>query len=339
MRGKIVGKAVLALIMLLLIGTVDVQAKEIVLRFASGYFPYPHKHAAEEVKGPEVFCDLVNKRGAGKVKVEYYSSGQLFKDKDMMTAIPGGSLDMGCTTMSQWAGLIPEVNIFELPFFYTDEEHLNRVYNSKAGEIINKAFEKKNMKVLGLWKNGPIILFTREKQIKGPDLRGMKVRVFGSSVADFVTSVGAGAIFMSSSEMYLALQRGTVDGVISTTNGMIGGRLYEISKYATVMPNYWTTFPLLMNLDNWNALPEDVKNLLKGAANDVMAMSKKDNWVQNNIKEAFEIVKKNNLTVYEVEGENYKAWKKKTEVVTDKFVSSMGAVGAELVKYAREVGK
>ena len=118
----------------------------ILLRYASGYVPWKFEHAPQESKGPEVFCDIVNKKGAGKVKVEYFPAGQLFKDKDMTTAIPKGAADMGITVNSQWLSLVPSVALFSLPLIFDDEEHFWRTYEGRAGKILAKEFRKEGSK-------------------------------------------------------------------------------------------------------------------------------------------------------------------------------------------------
>ena len=339
MRRNVIGMTLLALTILLAYGVVEVQADEIILRFASAYVETPTKFQPEEVKGPQVFCDLINKKGAGKVKVEYYPSGQLFKDKDMMTAIPGGSLDMGITNISQWSALVPAAALYELPFFYKDDEHIYKVLHSKAGEMIAKEFEQKGIKFLGLWRTGPIGIINSRRPLKAPeDLAGLKIRALGKVNSDFLTAEGGSPIFMSASEMFMALQRGTVDGICTTPLGMGGYKLYEVAKHLTVFPNYWVTFPIVISLQVWNTLPDDVKKVIAESAEEVMAASRKEKWLERSADEYFDITLQNGVPKYVLNEEEYKAWKKKADAVTKAFEASLGDSGKTLIKYAVEAG-
>ncbi len=313
-----------------------VSAKEILLRYASGYVPWAFKHAPQEVKGPEVFCEIINKKGAGKVKVEFFPSGQLFKDKDMTTAVPKGSADMGITVNSQWLSLVPSCALFSLPLIFDDEEHFWRTFEGKAGEILAREFEKRNLKLLGMLNNGPIVILTKSKPVDKPNLKGFKLRVYGKIPAIFAEATGGSPMFMSASEIFLALQRGTVDGLFTSTYGMAGYKLYEVTKYTIGIPNWFASFVIVINLDKWKSLPEDVKGIIADAATETMTRARKEKWTEKHAKESFEIAIKNGMVRHIVTPEEYKEWKRSSKAVEAGYLEIAGEVGEKLLECARE---
>ena len=339
MRGKLSLMLVLGFAMALAVNVAAVGAAEIELRFASGYIPWPYKCSCEEVKGPEMFCDLVNKNGAGKVSIEFFHSGQLFKDKDMTTAIPKGSVDMGIVNNSQWLSLIPGVALFELPFLFENEEHFYRTFEGEAGKLLAKEFEKHNLKLLGIWKNGPIVILTKEKAVAEPDLTGVKLRVYGKVPGMLARAVNGSPIFMSSSEFYLALQRGTVDGLFTSTYGMAGYKLYEVTKYTTGLPDYYATFPIVINLTRWNSLPSDVQKILADAAQETMDRARNEKWTPKHAEECFEVATKNGMIRHELTREEYQGWKKAARKVHEEYVDMAGDFGKRLLSYAEDAAK
>ncbi len=69
-------------------------------------------------------------------------------------------------------------------------------------------------------------------------------------------------------DMYDGLQRGVVDGVLSSMEVEKGWKIGEIIRYATLSYKVGTvyTFYIVMNKDKWNALPEDAKKIFTETA-------------------------------------------------------------------------
>jgi len=316
-------------------------AGEIQLTYANGYIPWTHKYSPGEVNGPITFCEIVNKNGAGKVKIDYYGSGQLFKDKDMTSAVPKGSVDMGMTVGSQWASIIPGQAVMELPFIFDDDEHFWRAFDGKVGQILAKEYEKNNVKLLGMMKNGPFVILTKEKPVTGASLKGLKLRVFGKVPALLTKPVGGSPVFMSSSEFVLALQRGTVDGLWTTPYGMTGFKLYELTKYAVYLPGTYCSFPIVINLAKWNSLPDDVKKILADAAQETMRRAKTEKWREHHAKEAMDIaVNKGGIKRHILTDKELAEWQEATkEDVKEEFLKMTGDLGKELLAAVEEVRK
>ncbi len=79
-------------------------------------------------------------------------------------------------------------------------------------------FQKKSVKTVFWMDYGYIQFFNNKRPLTKPDdFKGLKMRTFSKGDADTLRALGAAPTVMSSSEMYMALQRGTVDGA---TTGM-----------------------------------------------------------------------------------------------------------------------
>ena len=336
MKTRIYLTAALFIALVFSFNVIGAIAGEIELRYASGYIPWPYKHSPGEVKGPEPICSLINKRGAGKVKIEFFHSGQIFRDKDMTTAVPKGSVDMGMTNGSQWVSLIPSIALFELPFLFDDEEHFYRTFEGKAGKLLAKEFEKKNLKLLGMLNNAPVVILTKEKPVTKPDLTGVKLRVYGKVPAMLAKAVNGSPIFMSSSEFVLALQRGTVDGLFTSTYGMTGYKLYEVTKYTTGLTNNYVSFPVVMNLTKWNSLPADVQKIIADAAQETVDRARTEKWAQKHAEECFEIAVNKGLIRHVLTREEYPGWKKAAIKIQKEYLEMAGDLGKEMLKSAEE---
>jgi C4-dicarboxylate-binding protein DctP len=77
------------------------QMKKMTIRFA-GTMPVAH-HVS---KSQEMFKKLVEEGSKGRITVQVYPAGQLYKDIDLVDVIPKGSIEMGVPNLGQWSGLI-----------------------------------------------------------------------------------------------------------------------------------------------------------------------------------------------------------------------------------------
>ena len=93
-------------------------------------------------------------------------------------------------------------------------------------------------------------MFNSKRPLAKPDdFKGLKIRAFSKGSADTIKALGGVPVVMSSSEMYMALQRGTVDGATTGMPAAVSRKIYEVQKYMT-LANYTTAqFFVQGNLD------------------------------------------------------------------------------------------
>ena len=95
------------------------------------------------------------------------------------------------------------------------------------------------------------------------DMKGLQIRVPSKEAADFIKDMGGTPVFMSSADMAMALEKGTVDGVISMPAAVEDNKLGTNLRYAinfeigVPTPIYCT-----MNKDSYADLPDDLKKVI-----------------------------------------------------------------------------
>lgn len=116
-----------------------------------------------------------------------------------------------------------------------------------------------DVKVLTVWTSEPYFLLTRTKQVKTlEDIKGMKIRAVGSSVK-MIESLGGVAVVVAAPEVYVALERGVIDGVLTIADAIMSYKWFEVARYYTYVPTGCYYFMLVMNKDVWNSMPYDVQ--------------------------------------------------------------------------------
>ena len=220
------------------------------------------------------FVDRVEKETNGKVKIELYPDNQLYKSTDHFEAISSGNVEMALTQFGRgWPQIIPELTVMGSGVF-TDKTHALNALNGPLGERLSKLLEAKGNTILLGWTGAGNVdaMGSTKKQIKQPgDVKGLKLRVGTTTHAASVEVLGGAGTVITSSEMYLALQNGTVDGIFATTpSGVINSKLYEPTKYWTrVNLTTGVEHGFVINKDAWNKLPEDVQKVLKTVAQEM----------------------------------------------------------------------
>jgi TRAP-type C4-dicarboxylate transport system substrate-binding protein len=120
------------------------------------------------------------------------------------------------------------------------------------------------VKVLTTFSSGVQFVSTAKKPVRAlQDIEGQKIRVTGWGTTNFIKSVHGNPIGMSPPEMYDAISKGVIDGMVFDWQGIQSSRLYEVLNYATYTPLVQVPQFLVMNLDRWKSLPPDVQKVFE----------------------------------------------------------------------------
>jgi len=232
------------------------------LRYA-GNLPVNHNVS----QSMELFAKLVADKTGGLVKIEVFPAAQLFSDKDMAKAIPEGALDIGTNPLESWTGLVPAALVSGLSLYYKDRAHHIRFEDAAGGELLKQELEKKGMKFINwLWTVEGGYFCTNKPISKAEDFKGLKIRTHGEMPSEAVKAVGATPVFMGGGEVYLALQRGTVDGTNAGASNLVERKFYEVTKYITYVPGFqFVTQGVLMNRKKWDSIPADLQKAILAA--------------------------------------------------------------------------
>lgn len=128
---------------------------------------------------------------------------------------------------------------------------------------INQKFEEHNVKVLGTAAGGPYQIYSKGFEVKLPaDFKGQKWAVSGSTASKAVELMEGSPTTMSSGELYLALQRGTINGTTRPLITGLGRKLYEVVDNLSVTNMAYFTCVLAINKTKWDSLPKDVQEAM-----------------------------------------------------------------------------
>jgi TRAP-type mannitol/chloroaromatic compound transport system substrate-binding protein len=225
-----------------------------------------------EYEAMSIFVDRIREKSEGRLIIEYFPGGALVPILDQMTHVGKGTIEAGLACGLYWPGIIPVATVESgMPFQYSGpwEEVLYLLHEFEDGrlmEIYREAYAKHNVYLVGLhtWLGYPPMKSAIPIRTIA-DLEGAKVRVIGE-FATLMAKAGAGTMWIPAGELYMALALGTVDIAMYSVDGVIGLGLHEVMNYL-ILPTLaqHATGHIKVNMDAWNALPEDLRQIFREA--------------------------------------------------------------------------
>jgi TRAP-type C4-dicarboxylate transport system substrate-binding protein len=233
------------------------QAGPIELRYAN-LFPPVHIHS----KVIEAWGKEIEKRTGGKVKFTFYHGRTLLAPNKIYDGVRTGIADVGLSVFGYSRGVFPAIEAIDLPLGYPSGKVATRVINDFAKRF--KPDELTKAKFLYLHAHGPGLLHSKKDVRKLEDLKGLKIRCYGSS-AKVAELLGGVPVAMPQPSAYEALQKGVVDASLSPYEVLKGWKQAEVVKYTveSYSVGYTAGFFVVMNLKKWRSLPYDVQAVME----------------------------------------------------------------------------
>lgn len=294
-------------------------APEYKLTFST-YWPTTYNYLYDPIVS---FAKKVKERSNGRVEVEIFHSAQLFGGKEELGALERGDIDLASPLDTYNTGLIPALGISSMPFMWPNPDAIQKTLDAGLFNLgINQALEKRNVKVLNVAAGGPYQIYGKGFSVRKPaDLKGKKIAVSGTAASKAMELIGAAPTSMSSSDLYVALQRGTIDATSRPLLTGIGRKLYEVLDNVTIVNmSYFTTF-LAINMKTWNKLPPDLQKVVQDAANERSAEQVK--MLNQYLADAKPLFEKNGVNYYVAPAGELKAFKDVVAPVYDWWKSQV----------------
>ncbi|MGD9828373.1 MAG: TRAP transporter substrate-binding protein [Hyphomicrobiaceae bacterium] len=259
---KPVSTAVIASALFVFFTSVAAKAADVTLRYA-GTLPTSH-HVTE---GQMKLAERVKALTSGAVVIQVFPAGQLYGAREIPTAVATGGADMGFNLTSVWS-TDPVSEITDVPFLFKDAAHAAKAWDPKGKlfQAFSKQMEKRGLKTVHVTFFGSLFDFGNNgRALKGQgDFKGMKIRSYGKLAAEGLRALGASPVTMSPGEMYLAIQRGTVDGAITGVTSLQSRKIWEVVKFATITGATFGVMATNISLSKWKSMkPEHQQALLK----------------------------------------------------------------------------
>ena len=279
-----------------------------------------------------MFAEEVANRSNGRIKVEVFPSDQLGIQMEAIEGTMIGTQDMVLTSDMALSNWTPEVGIFNLPYIFRDDAHTRLVFDGPIGQRFSDLVRPSGAIVLAWWDGGLRHVTNSKHVVKSPDdLKGLKIRVpEGEIYLETFKAMGAIPTVTSFSELYSALQLGTVDAEENPPAHILTQKFYEVQKYCSRTGHIRSSSPLLVNAAKFESMPEDLQKTMRDVA---IEMGAKHNAIVMELEAAqWDELQKLGMEIYDPDLAPFRA---SVEPVYELFRKKLGSELIDLVVNAK----
>ena len=211
----------------------------------------------------EKLADRITALSGNRLKVEVAAAGELVPGGGVFDAVSEGTADLYHSVPAYWGSKSKGILLFgSQPYGLTAPEQSGWMNYAGGQDLYDEMYARFNLKPFLAGNSGPQWAGWFKEEITSPDdLKGLRFRTAGLNL-EVMSRLGVAAQAMSGTEMYQALQSGTIDAgefIGPWTDSSLG--FYEVAKYY-----YWpgvgepsSAEECAVNLDAYNKLPDDLK--------------------------------------------------------------------------------
>jgi TRAP-type C4-dicarboxylate transport system substrate-binding protein len=273
----------------------------------------------------------LKKRSDGRITYTMYAGGALGKGPEHFDIVKKGLSDMGYFTATWTPGRFPLTDVLSLAAWVDGKDLATSIGNEVHRKILAKEFE--DVKVLEL--NGCIQAFVwTTKPVRSlEDLKGKKIRSPGGMQTAYIKALGAEPVFMPLGDVYMAMDTGTIDGLVTCPPLVLAFKLYEVAKYGVKATFGCVSEGVVMNKKTWEKTPPDLQKIIMDVVGNPFATT--HGLDKKTYAQMMDELKAKGVTIYDLPPEEEAKWFKEFQQATRNWIAEMekqGLPGAEAVR-------
>jgi tripartite ATP-independent transporter DctP family solute receptor len=213
----------------------------------------------------KVFAEEVEKRTGGRHKVTINAS---VAEREMIESTQIGTLDVAITSTGPVGNFVPEVAVVDIPFLFRDAKHAHAVLDGEIGQSLLAKFPAKGMVALAWGENGFRHLTNGVRSVERPeDAKGLKIRTMENQVhMTAFKTLGVLPTPMAFTEVFTALQQGTVDGQENPIPVILAAKFSQVQKHLTLTGHVYSPMVYIMSKGTFDGLGDADKKAVREAA-------------------------------------------------------------------------
>lgn len=284
------------------------------------------------------FAELVEEASDGNVTIAVYPNDQLAGGNSTkgIEMIAGGGVDLAAYATCVMAVIDEQLSVATIPWIFDDYQHAREIIDNTGGEYYAERLEAKGITYLGSFHNGFRQITNSKREVRTPeDVKRLKIRVPGSEVyMKFFKTLGADPVAMSWSEVFTAIQQGTIDG---QENGICiteSAKMDEIQDYLTLWNYTYENDLFVANTEIWESLEQKTRDLLQEKAKEACEWGR--DTVEQEEADIVEEFRSEGMTVTELTEEELDAFKEEISGVKQEFIEKYGKKACEAFRIESE---
>lgn len=220
--------------------------------------------------GANDFAKRIGELSGGRMQVDVYGAGEMVPALEVFDAVSSGTAQMGHSASYYWLGKVPAAQYFTaVPFGMNTTETNAWLYQGGGLKLWDDLYAEYNLKPFAVGNTGTQMAGWFKQEINSlEDMQGLKIRLPGLA-GEVMNRIGATALTIPGSEIFTSMQTGVLDAAdwVGPYNDLAFG-LYQVADY--YYTSAWNEPSAILegtvNLEAWQALPDDLKIVVAEAA-------------------------------------------------------------------------
>jgi TRAP-type transport system periplasmic protein len=209
-----------------------------------------------------VLRDGLKAKSNGRIEVQVSSHAERsLGGQEVLRLVRAGQVDIGASPLSTVSGDVPFLDGVDLAGLHPEITLARKVADALV-PLANKELEKFGSRIVATYPFPAQVIFCRQPVSSLADLKGRKIRTFGSSLNDFVTAVGGQPVSIAFPEVYSALERGVADCGVTGTGSGNAAKWYEVTTHIYNLAVSWAVSAYYVNIAWWNKLDQPTRDLI-----------------------------------------------------------------------------
>jgi tripartite ATP-independent transporter DctP family solute receptor len=288
---------------------------------------YTIKMATDEVddspgsQATFIFEKLVEEAGDGRLQVEFYTNAAMGDEREIAESVAMGNLEGAIISAGFWSSYDDNWYVTDLPYVWLDRETMYGYLDNEVGQLLRDSLmESTGVQILDYF-DGSFKCITNAKKplYTASDLQGLKIRCQDTQMnLSIYNSWNGSAVPMGYSEIYTALQQGTIDGVDTSPIHQIYGKFNEVTKYYTLTNHQAMIMVSVINADFMNGLPEDLQQIILDSSREAYAVQEREIVVRQEA-DSFEAMKETGMQYCELTDEQKNTFVEASKPVIEEY--------------------
>lgn len=295
------------------------QAQERTIKFGTvGAETHP------SVPGMKKFKEIVEAKSGGRIKVNLFFNGTLGSDQAMVTAMQGGTVEMGVMNTGILASVAKELAVFDFPFLFANEKESDALVDGPVGKKLHAMLEPKGLVGLSYWELGYRHITNSKRAInKVEDLEGLKLRVIPNPInVAWVKALGANPTPMPFPEVYGGLEQKAIDGQENPVAVIASSKFYEVQKHIVLSNHQYNPQSVVMSKKFFDSLSPADRKLVDEAADEAAKTQRAAGRAA--LAANLDVLKKNGMQVTEFNAAEVAKLREKMKPVIAQFTANVG---------------
>lgn len=273
------------------------------------------------------FKKQVEEESGGKITVEIHPNSELGGDEAMLESVALGTLTMVIPSATIMSGYVPEFEVLGMPYLFESTDQAFETIDGGLGTLLNQKLLDANTGFtnLGYNFNGIRNMTNNKRPIRTPeDLKGLKMRCMSNQIfVQMFESLGANATPMSWSELFTAMQQGTVDGEENPASLIYESKFNEVQKYLSTTEHIYDFCTIIIGTSFYDGLDEQAKEIVTKAAHDTLITMQRGMEADQNA-EYIDKLEQDGMEVTRLTTEERKAFAEKVQTMYEGWEKKYG---------------